>query len=82
MDKIISVVQVTLPIFAVVFLGIFARKKAMFSQDGIQSFQKLVIQFCLPCLLFQSCLTAELGAEALTGLLLPPALLTVRTPPY
>lgn len=75
MDRLLSVVQITLPIFCVVFLGVLARKKAMFSQGEIQSFQRLVIQFCLPCLLFQSCLTAELGTEALTGLLLPPALL-------
>ena len=75
MDKFISVVQVVLPIFCTVFLGIFARKKNMFSSGEIQAFQRFVIKFCVPCLLFQSCLTAEVGAEALSALMLPIVLL-------
>ena len=75
MNQMISVVQLVLPIFAVVFLGVLARKKSMFSPGEIQAFQRFVIEFCLPCLLFQSCLTAQLGAEALTGLLVPVVLL-------
>lgn len=75
MDKVVSVIQVVLPIFCAVFLGIFSRKKALFAGDEIQSFQRFVVKFCFPCLLFQSCLTAELGAEAFSGLVLPVILL-------
>lgn len=75
MDKVISVIQVILPIFCAVFLGVFSKKKGLFSSDEIQAFQRFVVKFCLPCLLFQSCLTAELGAQALSGLVLPALLL-------
>ena len=75
MDKIISVFQVVLPIFCAVFLGVYSRRKALFTNEEIQSFQRFVVKFCFPCLLFQSCLTAELGAEALSGLVLPVILL-------
>lgn len=75
MEKFVSVVQVILPIFCAVFLGIFARRKALFTSDEIQVFQRFVVKFCLPCLLFQSCLTAELSADALSGLVLSVLLL-------
>lgn len=75
MDKVISVIQVVLPIFVAVFLGVFARKKAIFSLDEIGAFQRFVVKFCFPCLLFRSCLTAELGPEAFSGLILPALLL-------
>lgn len=75
MDKVISVIQVVLPIFVAVFLGVFARKKAMFTHAEIEAFQRFVVKFCFPCLLFRSCLTAELGPEAFSGLVLPALLL-------
>lgn len=71
MEKVISVIQVILPIFCCVFLGILSRRKNMFTPEDIQGFQRFVVKFCLPCLLFQSCLTAEIGAQALSGLILP-----------
>ena len=75
MDKVVSVIQVVLPIFVAVFLGVFSRKKALFTQEEIGAFQRFVVKFCFPCLLFQSCLTAELGPEAFSGLVLPAILL-------
>lgn len=71
MEKIISVIQVVLPIICCFFLGLCARKKAIFSCEDIQSFQRFVVKFCLPCLLFRSCLTAEIGIQSLSGLILP-----------
>lgn len=41
MDKVISVIQVVLPIFCAVFLGVFSRRKALFTGDEIQSFSAL-----------------------------------------
>lgn len=71
MEKIISVIQVVLPIFCCFFLGLQAKRRAMFSPDDIQSFQRFVVKFCLPCLLFRSCLTAQIGTQSLSGLVLP-----------
>lgn len=71
MEKVVSVIQVVLPIFCCVFLGILSRRKAMFMPEEIQGFQHFVVKFCLPCLLFRSCLTAKIGLQALSGLVLP-----------
>ena len=71
MERVISVIQVILPIFCCFFLGLRAREKAVFSSDDIQSFQRFVVKFCLPCLLFRSCLTAQIGVQSLSGLVLP-----------
>ena len=75
MLRVISVVRVILPIFTCMFLGIFARRKAIFAQNEIQAFQRFVVKFGLPCLLFQSCLTAQIGVQALSGLIVPVLLL-------
>ena len=75
MDKVFSVIQVVLPIFCCVFIGIYSKKKGLFSSDEIQAFQRFVVKFCLPCLLFKSCLTAEIGMQALSSLVLPVILL-------
>lgn len=73
--KLISVIRIIAPIFVCMFLGIFARRKAIFVQEEIQGFQKFVVKFGLPCLLFQSCLTAQIGIQALSGLIVPVLLL-------
>lgn len=77
MDKVITVAQVVAPIFAAVFLGILARRKKLLTQEGVQGLQQFVMNFGLPCVVFNSCLTANIGAEALTsmGLVLPLMLL-------
>ena len=75
MLRVISVARVILPIFTCMFLGIFARRKAIFAQNEIQAFQRFVVKFGLPCLLFQSCLTAQIGIQALSGLIVPVLLL-------
>ena len=77
MDKFITVIQVVAPIFTSIFLGMYAKRKRLLSQDGIQGMQQFVMNFGLPCVVFNSVLTADLGAEALTsmGLVLPLMLL-------
>ena len=65
MDKIISVLQVVVPIFASVVLGVIARKKNLLAPEGIQGLQQFVMNFGLPCVIFNSCLTANVGAESL-----------------
>lgn len=70
MDRIINIVQVIAPIFVSVFLGILTRKKNLMSAAEIRGLQKFVMNFGLPCVVFNSCLTANIGAESVGTLLL------------
>jgi len=70
MNQITTVLEVVLPIFAAVFLGVLARKKEILTQEGNQGLQKFVTGFGLPCVVFNSCLSASIGAEALTSMVL------------
>lgn len=78
MEKLVTIAQVIMPIFISVFLGMCARKKAVLSPEGVQGLQQFVVKFCLPCLIFQSCLTADFGAQNVSSiaLLLPFLLLS------
>ncbi len=73
MEKIITVLEIVVPIFVVIFLGILAKRKSMLSQEENRGLQQFVTKFALPCVLFNSCYTANLGAESVTtmALMLP-----------
>lgn len=66
MGKMITVLQVILPIFAAVSLGMLARKKQLLDGREIQGLQNFVVKFGLPCVVFNSCVTAQIGASSLT----------------
>lgn len=70
MNKIISIAQLIVPIFSTIFLGVFARKKSLLTPEGIRGLQQLVMNFCLPCVLFNSCYTAEVGRDSVSTMLL------------
>lgn len=70
MDQFITVAQVIVPIFVTVFLGMFARRKQLMKPEEIQGLQNFVVKFALPCVVFNSCLTAEIGGESLTTMVL------------
>lgn len=70
MDKLLTVLQIIVPIFAALFLGILSKRKKLMSPGGIQGFQQFVMNFGLPCVLFNSCLTANVGAESLYSMML------------
>ena len=70
MEKGITVLQVIMPIFAAIVLGMLARRKALLTPQEVRGFQQYVMKFGLPCVVFQSCLTADLGAEALSSMAL------------
>ncbi|MBQ2989748.1 MAG: AEC family transporter [Clostridia bacterium] len=67
MDKWSAVAQVVAPIFAAVVIGIWARRKSMLSQREVKGMQQYVMKFCLPCVLFNSCLGATMNAEAIAS---------------
>lgn len=76
MERIISIAQVIAPIFVSVFLGILTRKKALMTAEEVRGLQQFVMKFGLPCVVFNSCLTANVGAESVgTMLLLLPFIL-------
>lgn len=70
MESVFTVLQVVVPIFAAIFLGILARKKKVLTAQQNQGLQQFVTNFGLPCVLFNSCLTCDLGAEQLTTMLM------------
>lgn len=70
MDKILNIAQVILPILMAVALGIIARRRKLMTAQDIQGLQNFVMQFGLPCVIFNSCLTADIGAESLTSMVL------------
>ena len=63
MEKVVSVLQCIVPIFVTVFLGVLARRKKMVTQNEVKGLQQFVMQIGLPCVLFSSCLNADISTE-------------------
>ena len=79
MDKIITTLEVVMPIVTAVGLGILARRKNLITAEGIGGFQKFVMQFGLPCVVFNSCLMAQMGAESLASMALAAVIILVAS---
>lgn len=73
MTDLFAILAIIAPIFAAVLLGMLGKRKNWLSSEQNQGLQQYVMKVGLPCVLFNSCLTADLSAEALTSmcLLLP-----------
>ena len=67
MEKWTAVLQVVAPIFAAVCVGVLARKKDMLTSKEVRGMEQFVMKFGLPCLLFNSCLSAKVNAESLVS---------------
>ncbi|MBQ7130754.1 MAG: AEC family transporter [Oscillospiraceae bacterium] len=70
MDRVITVAQVIVPIFVSILLGMLARKKQLLNAEEVRGLQNFVVKFGLPCVVFNSCVTAEIGGESLTTMAL------------
>lgn len=68
MDQLLAVLQVVAPIFTAVALGVLARRKQLLTPEENRGLQQYVLNLGLPCVLFNSCLTAQMGAEAVTSM--------------
>lgn len=79
MEQFMTVAQVIVPIFTAVILGMLAKKKQMLTPEEIQGLQNFVVKFGLPCVVFNSCVTAEIGAESLTTMGLALAVILLGT---
>lgn len=77
MEKTLAVAEVIAPIFTAIFFGILARRKRMMTAEEVRGLQQFVVKFGLPCVVFNSCLTARMGAEAVMSMAmcLPPLLI-------
>lgn len=70
MEKFVSVARVIAPIFVAILLGVLARKKQLLTSEENRGLQQFVMKFGLPCVIFNSCLTANMGAESLSSMAL------------
>ena len=70
MDPFFTIAKVIAPIFAAVILGIVARSRRLMTPEGVRGLQQFVMKFGLPCVIFNSCLTADIGTESLTSMVL------------
>ena len=79
MEKVITVLEILLPIFAAIGLGILAKRKNLFSEEGNQGLQQFVMKFCLPCVLFNSCLSGTFRMDSITAMLLVFSMILLST---
>ena len=63
--KLITVLEVLLPIALAMALGAVARKRGSISKAGVEGMQKFVLNVALPFALFNSCLTGSFSGETL-----------------
>ena len=70
MSSVVKVLEIVMPIFATIALGMWAKKKNKMSEEANKGLQQFVMTFCLPCVLFNSCLTGNFGVESFTAMVL------------
>ena len=70
MENIFNIAQVIAPILVAVVQGFYARQKQVVTDHEVRGLQQFVMKFGLPCVIFNSCLTADIGAESLTSMVL------------
>lgn len=68
MDKFLTVLSIVSPIFVSIVLGMLARRKSWVTPEGVQGYQNFVMKIGLPCVVFNSCLTADMGAESVSSM--------------
>ena len=73
MNSLIKVLEIIIPIFVIISLGVYARKKNKISEEACKGLQQFIMTFCFPFVLFNSCLTGDMGLDTLTamGLVMP-----------
>lgn len=73
MKNLLSLLEILVPILVCLGLGVLARKRELLTQEQNRGIQQFVLKFCIPCVLFNSCLQSRIGPENLTtmAMLLP-----------
>lgn len=70
MNHILTVLQIVAPIFTAAGLGVLARRRQMLTPEEVRGLQQFAVKFGLPCVVFNACLTAKIGSEALVTMVL------------
>lgn len=70
MENVFHIAQVIAPILVAVVLGFYARQKRLVTDHEVRGLQQFVMKFGLPCVIFNSCLTADIGGESITSMIL------------
>jgi len=73
MENVFRVAAVVAPILVTVYLGMLCRRKNLITPEGVQGLQQFVLNIALPCVVFNSILTAKVSAQSLAvmALMLP-----------
>ena len=66
MERVTSLLQIIVPILICIGLGVLAKKRNLVTTEQVGGLQQFVLKFCIPCVLFNSCLEAKIGPETLT----------------
>lgn len=70
MDSLISLLETVIPILVCIGLGMLARRKNLLTPEQTGGIQQFVLKFCIPPVLFNSCLEAQIGPENLTTMVM------------
>lgn len=79
MEQILMTLKIIVPIFAIVGCGILAKKREMLSSEQISGLQQFVVKFGIPCILFNSCFSANINAESITSMMLVIPMLAISS---
>jgi len=63
-----AVIQLVAPLAVCIIFGVLARRRKLISPEENRGLQQFVLKFCIPCTLFNSCLEAQLGPEAIMSM--------------
>jgi len=70
MEQVMALMQTVVPILVCIGLGFLARKKELLTKEQVGGVQQFVLKFCIPPVLFNSCLEAKIGAENITTMVM------------
>lgn len=76
MNKIISVIETSLPVFLAMAMGMLCRSKGFLTRDGVDTLKKVIVNLTLPFVLFNAFATAE---YSLSSLILPAIIFVTST---
>ena len=79
MQIVLTVAQVVVPIFVAVGFGMLAKRRRMMTPEHLEGLRQFVMKFGLPCLVFNSCMMADMGLESVSSMALVLAMLFVTT---
>ena len=65
MEKLISVIEMSLPVFLALAMGMFCRSKQFITRNGVDTLKKVIVNLTLPFVMFNAFATAEYSVSSL-----------------